>query len=875
MKHNRRVRSGPLKTASQCNLFQIVKPRQNIRLVLTVLVLALQANFSCRLDCAAQVPPPSTGGTYYYVAKSGSDLNPCTLASPCLTIKKGVSKAIHPGDTVTVMAGTYVEFVASWFSGAQGKPITVRANPGDTVVWRSSGTNQSSLSGIIHIADRRFIRIQGFRFENCVARTAIRVRNSPTSKTNPVQGIAIVDNTFVNNGNNGVLPQSVSRPIYFQHAGHTAFVSGDDVNTISGNIFDGNYGYHIQLLSSNDTIISNNVCRNAKSSLDPTVNTYVTHFIHVGGGATRNIIQNNTVSTSTTDSYVRKAKYNAQGIKLDAGAVQNTIRWNLIHDLAGNADGIMIESRCNNNQVYENIVYAVVDAAYRNGGAKTYPAEGNIWKNNVAFDCGCGMRLSRSKNIVVKNNIFAENSIAQISVSSEAVASGGNIFSNNDYFKAGSTLVTGWNVTDERCPAADKNLGQWSPLSGDANSLSVDPKFVSPPSNFHLQSKSALKDKGENGVDMGAYPGNPGINLTISGEGQSPIAVSPPTSKGLRDRTADGSLRPTALRRIAGFESAKLDAMIDALANHNTRSLLLIQDSQIVREWYAWGQEPMTPQDIGSLATSLVAGVSLMVALNDGLIASNDFASKYIPSWRSDPAKSQIRIRHLASHTSGIENTNGCEEWKRDFRKPLRNPFTIALAEAPILFSPGTDATYSNAGIAALTYAITRSLKNHPQTDIRTLIQERILDPLGVSESEWSIGGGISADDGMKLYASWADASYTPRAIAKVGLLMLNHGRWRGKQLVASNCVDEIVSPSTQASNSGLCWWTNLGGQWPSLPRDAFAGAGSDHQLLLVVPSLKLVVVRSGGSLMREDDFWAGLEEYVFSPLMRAIDSSK
>ena len=819
-------------------------------------------------------PPPSTSGNTYYVATSGNDSNPCSSTSPCRTIKRGVARAILPGDTVIVKAGTYVESVITWSSGTKGNPITVRANSGDTVIWRGSSTSSNNSTGAVYIQNQRFIRIQGFRFEGSVTKTTIYVVNSDTSKASPVQGIEIINNTFVNNGNNGIQSTgSASKTIYFVNTGHSTFDTGDVVNTISGNTFDSNYGYNVLVSGSNDTVISKNTDRNARNSLEHNFGYYVAFFLQLGGGSTRNVVESNVVSDFKVDSYVGSAVHFSKGVKLDAGASRNIIRRNLIHDFGKmpQSYGIMTESSCNYNEIYENRIYNV-GTAYNNGSLATNPSQGNLWKNNVAFSCNCGMRLSRSKDVVVKNNIFFNNTNAQIWVSSYAVANGGNVFSYNDYSKAGSVNVAVWNTTLSGCTPADKSFTQWTTASGDKNSLSVDPKFVSPPSGFQLQSGSPVKDKGEGGVDMGAYPGNLGPGLTISLNG--PVQLSPlsSTSNGGQDVKAGHFAWRTVSPEAEGLDSSRLDTMADALANRNTRSLLVIKNDRLVYEWYQPGRDATQPHLVASLAKSLVGGVSLMVALNDGRIGLDDPASKYIPGWREDPLKSKIRIWHLASDTSGIEDAAGPEEWKSAFWKRVPDPFSIALNEAPVLFSPGSDSAHSNPGMAALAYAVTASLGKGPSSDILGLLRGRIMDPLGVPDKDWSIGYGTPYQlDGMKLYATWGGAAFTPRAVAKVGLLMLHKGNWEGKQLIDSIWVNKMVSRATPISDSGLGWWTNLDGHWQSLPRDAFAGAGSGHQVLLVVPSLNLIVVRNGGALMNEHDFWAGLEEYIFDPLMRAM----
>src|SRR5262249_60613537 len=47
----------------------------------------------------------------------------------------------------------------------------------------------------------------------------------------------------------------------------------------------------------------------------------------------------------------------------------------------------------------------------------------------------------------------------------------------------------------------------------------------------------------------------------------------------------------------------------------------------------------------------------------------------------------------------------------------------------------------------------------------------------------------------------------------------------------------------------GMGWWTNNARRYDWLPRDAVWGAGAGDQVLLVVPSLGLILVRNGAEL--------------------------
>jgi CubicO group peptidase (beta-lactamase class C family) len=216
----------------------------------------------------------------------------------------------------------------------------------------------------------------------------------------------------------------------------------------------------------------------------------------------------------------------------------------------------------------------------------------------------------------------------------------------------------------------------------------------------------------------------------------------------------------------AGLDAAKLEAWRSSLAEHGTSGLIVVRRGRIALEWYAPGWNADRPHGTASMAKALVGGMSLAMAMSDGRIAPDDLASKYIALWRSDPLKSKITIRQLATHTSGIADAeqdgiphDQLPGWKGDFWKRTPDPFSIAIRQAPVLFEPGTANQYSNPGMAALSYAITASLQG---ADIRTLLKERILDPLGVPEKSWSIGYGRAYNvDGLTLYANWGGATFT------------------------------------------------------------------------------------------------------------------
>jgi CubicO group peptidase (beta-lactamase class C family) len=363
-----------------------------------------------------------------------------------------------------------------------------------------------------------------------------------------------------------------------------------------------------------------------------------------------------------------------------------------------------------------------------------------------------------------------------------------------------------------------------------------------------------------------------------------------------RDYLVDASITwQAASPERHGMDSAKLDALRDGLAARGTWALLIVRHDRIVYEWYRKNASAKKRHYTASLQKSLAGGMALLVALSDGRIDLDDPVSLYIPAWRDDPLRSQITIRQLATHTSGIEDANKpgmskkeLKGWKRRFWRRDSNPFSIVLEHARPRFPPGTQFAYSSPGFAVLGYAITASLRGAPAQDIRSLLRERIMEPIGVPRSAWSMGYKTEYElDGLRLQPIWGGGNYTARAVARIGQLMLNRGRWNGEPLVDPPLAESVVTyagtplpdrtldPYHPASTVG--WWTNFDAVWPTVPRDAFAAAGSGHQVLLVIPSLDLVVVRFGNYLDaklgegRTEGFWTPIERYLFQPLMQTL----
>lgn len=331
-----------------------------------------------------------------------------------------------------------------------------------------------------------------------------------------------------------------------------------------------------------------------------------------------------------------------------------------------------------------------------------------------------------------------------------------------------------------------------------------------------------------------------------------------------------------------GLSSAGLETLRAGLARRGTEALLVIRHDTVVLEWYGPGFGASQKHGTASLAKALVGGLSCAVALTDGRLSLDEPASKYLPAWRGDARKAAITVRQLGSHTAGLGDAEADDQphdrltgWRGEFWRRLpvpRDPFTLSRDEAPVEAPPGMRMAYSNPGLALLTWCVTAALGQ----DVRTVLRRRVMQPLGLGDSDWSVGYGQTFTvDGLPLVPSWGGGAYTARAAARVGRLLLRGGDWDGQRLLSSESVRQTTTDAGTPGPCGQGWWSNNEGDCPRLPRDAFFGSGAGHQLLLVVPSLDLVLVRFGTALpvvAREPNaHHEAYRRYVFEPLLDAL----
>lgn len=336
-------------------------------------------------------------GKSYYVSPEGSDSYAGTLESPFGTVQKGCNM-LSPGDTLYIKAGVYNEKLEINSSGTKNSYITIRPYGQDRVIL--SGEGNSERSGIIHIKNESYVRINGLELRNS--------RDGDTPSGIMIEGcgsgIEILENKIYAvesdsdahgiavYGTNGFIPiQEIAikgNEVYDCRLGTSeAVVVNGNVKDfqICGNVIHDNNNIAIDCIGFENTALFNDQPRY--------------------GLVEGNIVYN--ISSAQNRAYGGDAC--ASGIYVDGGR-DIVIERNRVHncDIGIEVASEHLNKAAENILVRSNLIYACSLYGLSLGGAyeENGYAKGCSLLCNTLYGNQAGINIQKSRNNVISSNII-------------------------------------------------------------------------------------------------------------------------------------------------------------------------------------------------------------------------------------------------------------------------------------------------------------------------------------------------------------------------------------------------------------------------------------------------------------------------------------
>jgi CubicO group peptidase (beta-lactamase class C family) len=291
---------------------------------------------------------------------------------------------------------------------------------------------------------------------------------------------------------------------------------------------------------------------------------------------------------------------------------------------------------------------------------------------------------------------------------------------------------------------------------------------------------------------------------------------------------ADGLPRSTPEEQ--GMDSAAIREFVTTADDkvNTLHSVMILRNGKVVAEGWWAPEGPDVPHVLWSLSKSFTS-TAVGLAVAEGKLSIDDPILKFFPEDApAEPSQhlKMMKVRDLLTMSTGQET-----EPKRTDAEPWVKTFL----NHPVPREPGTHFLY-NTPATYMQSAIVQKVTGQTVLDY---LRPRLFDPLGIENPQWEASPQGITVGGYGLKIRTED-------IAKFGQLLLQKGKWNGRQLVPAAWIEQATSKQVSNAASGnknSDWTQGYGFQFWQCTHGAYRGDGRAGQFCIVLPKENAVVV--------------------------------
>lgn len=285
-----------------------------------------------------------------------------------------------------------------------------------------------------------------------------------------------------------------------------------------------------------------------------------------------------------------------------------------------------------------------------------------------------------------------------------------------------------------------------------------------------------------------------------------------------------------------GFSSVALAHLVETALDSGwaIHNLVVVRRGHLVLDASFYPFQVGTRHDVASITKS-VTSLAVGMAIEDGFIAGLDESvARHLPgALTANVTRHSMNIGHLLGMQSGLDCGFSRGEAELHAMK-LERDWVKAVLALPARHEPGKRFGYCSGNYHLLS-AVLQASTGRTERDF---VGERLFAPLGITDVNWPA-------DPQGTTRGWGDLQLRPTDLAKVGVLLLQGGRWEGKPIINPAWIALTSTPRAKYGDDNLYgygWWTH-----PDSPVGFFEAIGRGGQRLSVWPEKDLVVVMLGG----------------------------
>src|SRR5574344_3110429 len=239
----------------------------------------------------------------------------------------------------------------------------------------------------------------------------------------------------------------------------------------------------------------------------------------------------------------------------------------------------------------------------------------------------------------------------------------------------------------------------------------------------------------------------------------------------------DGLLRSTPEEQ--GVPSETVVKFFQAMAEkgYDVHGLIMSRHGKLIAEhWWA----PYAPQYQHAMysAPKTFTGMAVGFAVQEKLLSVDDKVISFFPDLLPDtisPELAELTVKHLLTMSVGHASTRYPGSGDSQVRSFLAAPFA---------HEPGTVFAYDITASHMLSHIITKV----SGLSLQEYLKPRLLEPLGIKDVIWEMD-----NDGYNMGNGGSHMKTSD--MAKMGLFLLNKGKWDGKQLLDPAWIEAATTP--------------------------------------------------------------------------------